>query len=98
MKHKCQIVDGLRYEGGALMEAAANEIELNRTHIAELEAQRDECRESLSSWSNGAGARIQELEAENERLRNLIKLMQSAVQNYLPPDPQYADKDWMEGE
>jgi hypothetical protein len=35
------------------------------------------------------------MKAENERLRNLIKLMQSAVQDYLPPYPQYADKDWL---
>lgn len=39
-KHKCPIVDGLRYEGGALMEAAANEIERLRL---ELHAALDEC-------------------------------------------------------
>ena len=40
-QRKCPIIDGLRYEGGDLMEAAANEIERLQARVAELEQKRD---------------------------------------------------------
>lgn len=58
MMGNCQIVDGLRYEGGALMDAAANEIERLRKQLTETESH-------LESLQN----RFDQVTAENERLR-----------------------------
>ena len=41
-QRKCPIIDGLRYEGGPLMEAAANEIERLRVDNAELRKRLEE--------------------------------------------------------
>ena len=64
----CPIVNGLRYEGGALMDAAANEIERLRKQLAETESH-------LESLQN----RFEQVTAENEQLRERNLLLKHEI-------------------
>lgn len=65
--HKCAIVDGLRYEGGALMDAAANEIEVLRKTLS---AAREESEKYYQLWQSVI--RFHEEKTVHERNRLLV--------------------------
>lgn len=65
--HKCPIVDGLRHEGGALMDAAANEIEVLRKTVA---AAREDTEKYYQLWQSVI--RYHENKTVKERDRLLV--------------------------
>jgi len=80
--HKCPIVDGLRYEGGALMDAAANEIEILRKTCAEA---RDDAEKYYQLWQSVITYHEDKTVKERDRLLSLAT-------KYCPRD----SYDWQE--